>query len=55
MKEIIVRNDDLVIDIDGIKLNKTQLKRILTENVVMKRQLDFVQNEISAICGGSNE
>ena len=51
MKEIIVRNDDLVIDIDGIKLNKTQLKRILTENVVMKRQLAFVQTSIADICG----
>ena len=55
MKEIILGNDDIIVNIDGITLNKSQLKTILKENVVLKRQLDFVQNEISAICGGSNE
>ena len=55
MKEIVLGNDDISVVVDGIRLNKTQLKRILTENVVMKRQLDFVQTSIADICGGDSQ
>ena len=29
--------------VDGLELSKEQIKEVLTENVVLKRQIDFVR------------
>lgn len=36
-------NDGDIIDIDGVELSKEKIKEILTENLVLRRQIDFVQ------------
>ena len=37
--------------VDGLELSKEQIKEVLTENVVLKRQIDFVRTNFS---GGVN-
>ena len=40
--------------VDGLELSKEQIKEVLTENVVLKRQIDFVRTNFNKV-GVSNE
>ena len=52
MKKILMDGDSIVID--GIELSKEKIKEIMTENVVLKRQLNFVRTTFNEV-GVSNE
>lgn len=45
MKKILLESDSIVID--GIELTYEQLKTVLTENVVLKRQINFVRTNFN--------
>ena len=51
MKKILMDGDSIVVD--GLELSKEQIKEVLTENVVLKRQIDFVRTTFEV--GVSNE
>ena len=51
MKKILLESDSIVVD--GLELSYEELKNVLTENVVLKRQLNFVRTTFKV--GVSNE
>ena len=51
MKKILMDGDSIIVD--GLELSKEQIKEVLTENVVLKRQIDFVRTTFEV--GVSNE
>lgn len=52
MKKILMDGDSIVVD--GLELSKEEIKNVLTENVVLKRQLNFVRTTFNEV-GVSNE
>ena len=52
MKKILMDGDSVIVD--GLELSKEKIKNILTENVVLKRQIDFVRTTFNKD-GVSNE
>ena len=52
MKKILMDGDSVIVD--GLELSKEKIKNILTENVVLKRQIDFVRTTFKED-GVSNE
>ncbi len=52
MKKILKDGDSVIVD--GLELSKEKIKNILTENVVLKRQIDFVRTTFKED-GVSNE
>ena len=52
MKKILLESDSIVVD--GLELSYEELKNVLTENVVLKRQLNFVRTTFNEV-GVSNE
>lgn len=52
MKKILMETDSIVVD--GLELSYEELKNVLTENVVLKRQLNFVRTTFNEV-GVSNE
>lgn len=50
MKKILMDGDSIVID--GIELSKEKIKEIMTENVILRRQINFVRTNFGGV---SNE
>lgn len=53
MKKILMDGDSIVVD--GLELSKEEIKNVLTENVVLKRQLNFVRTTFNDGVGVSDE
>lgn len=53
MKKILMDGDSIVVD--GLELSKEEIKNVLTENVILKRQLNFVRTTFNDGVGVSNE
>ena len=45
MKKILMDGDSIIVD--GLELSKEQIKEVLTENVVLKRQINFVRTNFN--------
>lgn len=51
MKKLLMDGD--IVIVDGVELSKEKIKEILKENVVLRRQVDFVRTTFKG--GVSNE